>query len=125
MIQLILIALGSGIGGICRYGLSTGIYHLLGKTFPYGTLAVNAIGSFLIGFIFIILLERVDSMGDHLRALLIIGFLGGFTTFSSFSLETLQLFENGEMLRAFLNVGLSFLVCISLAAMGVLLARQL
>lgn len=71
------------------------------------------------------MLERAGDLGDHLRAFLIIGFLGGFTTFSTFSVETLQLLESGEILRSVLNVVLNIVVCISLAALGALLARQL
>ncbi len=126
MTQLLLIAFGSAIGGISRYLLSTSVYSLIGKDFPYGTLAVNMIGSLLAGFISIILIERVDGvLAAPLRALLIIGFLGGFTTFSSFSIETLNLFESGEILRATLNVVISVVSCLILAGVGALLARQL
>lgn len=125
MNHLLLIMIGSGIGGICRYWLSTGVYQLLGKTFPYGTFTVNAVGSFLIGFLSILFLERIDGLGDDLRAIFIVGFLGGFTTFSTFSIETLQLLESGEIVRAVLNVFLSTTICVGLAGIGALLARQL
>jgi CrcB protein len=125
MIQILLIGLGSAVGGISRYLFSTGVYNLIGKNFPYGTLAVNTIGSFLAGFLATLLLERIETLATPLRALLIIGFLGGFTTFSSFAVETINLFESGETLRAILNIMLSFVVCLILAGLGSLLARQL
>lgn len=72
----------AGFGGVLRYGVSTGIYNLFNKNFPYGTLVVNVSGSFLMGFLFVLLLERFQSIAPQLRALLLIGFLGGYTTFS-------------------------------------------
>lgn len=125
MERLFLIAFGGAIGCVLRYLVSTGVYRLFGRDFPYGTLAVNAIGSLLIGFLFVLLLEYIDSMADSFRSLLVIGFLGGFTTFSSFSLETINLIESGEMYRAFLNVFISVTVCLCLTWIGILLGRQL
>ena len=125
MTQLFLIGLGSGLGGISRYLVSNSVYNLIGKNFPYGTLAVNIIGSFVAGFLSTFLLERVGAFSVPLRALLIIGFLGGFTTFSSFSVETFNLFESGEIVRAILNIIISLFVCIILTGVGALLARQL
>jgi CrcB protein len=125
MIQLLLIGLGSAIGGMSRYLLSNSVYNLISKDFPYGTLSVNMLGSFFIGVISTILMDRFEGLAVPLRALLIIGFLGGFTTFSSFSMETLNLLEGGEIFRAILNVVLSLVLCLLLTGMGVLLARQL
>lgn len=124
MNRILLIALGSGAGGVLRYLISTAAYRWLGREFPYGTLAVNAVGSFLIGLLFVILLEHFTEFADHLRSLLIIGFLGGFTTFSSFSIETINLLENGEIYRGFLNVIISVALCLSLTWLGILLGRQ-
>jgi CrcB protein len=122
--NVLLIGLGSGIGGIFRYLLSSLVHQYFGRTFPYGTLLVNTVGCLLMGFLFAILLERFDGMGSQLRAFLLIGFLGGFTTFSSFSIETLNLFENGQLLYAFLNILVSIILCLSLTWLGMLLGRQ-
>jgi CrcB protein len=77
------------------------------------------------GFLFILLLERFDTMGPQLRSLLLIGFLGGYTTFSSFSIETLNLFENGAYLSGTLNILFSIILCISATWLGVIGGKQL
>ena len=125
MDKLLLIGMGGALGSIFRYLFSTGIHRVFGRDFPYGTLAVNAFGSFLIGLLFVILLDRFQALAEQLRALLLIGFLGGFTTFSSFSFETISLLESGELGRSFLNIFLSVSLCLGLTWMGILLGRQL
>ena len=125
MERILLIGLGGGIGSIFRYLVSIGTYKLFDRSFPFGTLSVNAIGSFLIGFLFIVLLDRFNGYSDQFRSLLIIGFLGGFTTFSSFSMETINLIEGGDLYRALLNVFVSVVLCLSLTWFGILLGRQL
>lgn len=125
MNQVILILLGGGIGSLFRYWLSTATYFFLGRSFPFGTLTVNILGSFLIGFLSILLLERLNGQSLYLRPLLIIGFLGGFTTFSSFSIETLSLFENGEIYKACLNMFVSVIFCMLAVTFGALIGRQL
>jgi CrcB protein len=123
--QAILIIIGGGLGSLLRYWMSMGAYVLFGRSFPYGTLSVNILGSFLMGFLSILLLERLNGQSDYLRALLLIGFLGGFTTFSSFSMETLSLLESGEMLKGLLNVISSVGLCILAVTLGALLGRQI
>lgn len=125
MINTLLIFFGAGLGGVSRYWLSNGVYLLLGRQFPYGTLVVNASGSFLIGLLFILIMERAGSMAFQLRSFLLIGFLGGFTTFSSFSIETVNLFESGAWLSAIFNILLSITLCIGLAWLGIFGGRQL
>ena len=125
MIDSLLIFLGAGVGGVCRYWLSNGVYLLLNRPFPYGTLFVNATGAFLMGLLYVLILERFNGIGTQLRALLLIGFLGGYTTFSSFSIETLNLFESGEWLSATLNIVISVSLCLVLTYLGVLGGRQL
>lgn len=120
-----LIFVGAGLGGLCRYWISNGIHGLVGRHFPYGTLFVNASGSLVMGFLFVIILERFADNSEALRAFLLIGFLGGYTTFSSFSIETVNLFESGAWLSAVLNSLLSVVICLSLTWIGVLGGRQL
>lgn len=121
----LLIFFGAGLGGVFRYWFSNVIYWLLGRQFPYGTLVVNATGCFLMGLLFAIIMERFNGTGPQLRSLLLIGFLGGYTTFSSFSIETLNLFESGAWLSACLNILVSVTLCILLTWIGVMGGRQL
>ena len=125
MNTIFFIFIGAGIGGVLRYGVSTEIYNLLNKNFPYGTLVVNVSGSLLMGFLFVLILERFQSIAPQLRALLLIGFLGGYTTFSSFSIETINLIENGNWLSAAVNVLLSTTLCLIAAWIGIILGRHL
>ena len=124
-INTLLIFLGSGLGGLFRFWISNGIYWLLGRQFPYGTLFVNASGSLLMGFLFVVIVERVTGLAPQLRSLLLIGFLGGYTTFSTFSIETITLIENGIWLSAAINIVLSLTICLVLAWLGVIGGRQL
>ncbi|MGE3318803.1 MAG: fluoride efflux transporter CrcB [Candidatus Berkiella sp.] len=123
--HVILIFLGAGAGGVLRYWLSNSLYAVMGRQFPYGTLFVNVSGCLLMGFLFVLIMDRLDGVGPQLRSLLLIGFLGGYTTFSSFSLETVSLIENGQWLGASLNVLLSNLLCIAAAWIGIIGARLL
>ncbi len=124
MIQLAAIAAGGAVGALLRYWMSTAIQGRTGSTFPYGTLTVNVVGSLLIGFLYIWLIERL-AVGPAVRAFMLIGVLGAFTTFSTFSIETLNLMESGQLGKALVNVLVSVIVCVSAAGLGVLAARQL
>ena len=124
MTQMLAIAAGGAIGALLRYWTSIAVHGRLGMAFPYGTLAVNVLGSLLMGFLYIWLIDRMAA-GPALRAFLLVGVLGAFTTFSTFSMETLNLLEAGHPGKALANVLVSVLVCVTAAALGVFAARQL
>jgi fluoride exporter len=124
MLQIIVIAVGGALGSLARYGMSNGVYALLGRGFPWGTLAVNVLGSFLMGLLFVLFLERM-TLAPEWRAAVLIGFLGAFTTFSTFSIETLNLLEEGAILGAFLNMVISVWLCVLFCWAGVILGRSL
>ncbi len=124
MNQIALIAAGGAIGALMRFWMSLGVHALLGRGFPYGTLSVNVLGSLIIGVLYVLIMERTQ-MSPEWRALLITGFLGAFTTFSAFSIETLNLLEAGEILKAALNIVLSVVLCLSACWLGLTITRQL
>jgi CrcB protein len=119
------IAAGSAIGGISRYWLSGIVARAFGETFPWGTLIVNVTGSLAIGII--AALTAPDGrlfIGSTARLALMAGFLGGYTTFSSFSLQTLSLLQDGEWALAGANIALSVIVCIAAVWAGYALATS-
>lgn len=124
MNQLVAIAAGGALGALLRFWATSGVAAWLGRDFPYGTLLVNVSGSLTIGVLYILLVERAD-VGTVWRLFLMTGLLGAFTTFSTFSLETLILIESGEHLKAVMNVLLSVFLCLAAASAGILLGRQL
>ncbi len=109
---------------MARYWASNGVYGMLGRGFPYGTLFVNVLGSLLMGVLYIVLLERMN-VGPEVRGVMLIGFLGAFTTFSTFSIETLNLIEQAAYAKAIANAFLSVLVCVGAAWLGVLIGRSM
>ncbi|MCB1071499.1 MAG: fluoride efflux transporter CrcB [Chlamydiia bacterium] len=125
MKEIILIGIGGGVGAICRFLLSRSIHLFAGFTFPYGTLVVNILGSFFITFLSVILIDRIGEWSAELRALLLIGLLGGFTTFSSFSYEVVDLWESGQGIRVALYLLLSIVLCIGGAFSGLAIGRKL
>ncbi|MCU7844899.1 MAG: fluoride efflux transporter CrcB [Candidatus Thiodiazotropha sp. (ex Monitilora ramsayi)] len=124
MTQLIAIAAGGAVGALFRFWVSSGVYQLLGRGFPYGTLAVNVLGSLVMGFLYVVMLERMTA-SPELRGALLIGFLGAFTTFSTFSIETLNLIEQADFFKAGMNMLLSVVACIVACWFGLVLGRQL
>ncbi|WP_176722251.1 fluoride efflux transporter CrcB [Candidatus Thiosymbion oneisti] len=124
MLQILAIAGGGALGALGRFWMSSGVYRLLGRDLPWGTLVVNTLGSFLMGLLFVLFMER-STAGPELRAAVLVGFLGAFTTFSTFSMETLALIEGGYPGRALLNLVLSVLVCVLACWVGLLLGRWL
>ena len=122
--QTIAIAAGGAIGALLRFWVSSGVYVLLGRAFPWGTLAVNVLGSLAMGLLYVLLLER-SAAAPEWRALLMVGLLGAFTTFSTFSMETLTLMEQGAWIKAVANVLLSVVACIAAAGLGVVIGRNL
>ncbi len=123
MTRLIAIAAGGAIGALLRFWISSSMYALLGREFPYGTLIVNVLGCFLMGFLSILMLERF--VNAEWRAAFLIGLLGAFPTFSTFSLATLTLLQGGEETKALLNIFISILLCLLATWLGMTLARQL
>jgi CrcB protein len=120
--QTLAIAGGGAVGALLRFWMSTGVYNVFGRAFPYGTLAVNVLGSLIMGFLYVLLIDKLP-LGPAWRAALLVGLLGAFTTFSTFSLETLNLIEEGELIKAMLNVALSVVLCLFAAWIGVLTGR--
>lgn len=122
--QLLYIGIFGGLGCIARYLVSGWTYALAGRGLPYGTLAVNVLGSFLLGLLMTFGL-RSTLLSPELRIGLTVGFLGGFTTFSTFSYETMRLLEEGSLWQAGANIVLNVTICLLFALLGMFLARQL
>jgi len=122
--RLVLISLGGAVGTAARYLLSAWLLRTLGPAFPYGTLAVNVIGSFLLG---VIMQAGLDTtvLSPTARVVLGTGVMGGFTTYSTFNYETLQYLQEGAWAMASLNVATTLLVCLAAGALGVAVARGL
>lgn len=123
----VLIMIGSAIGGVTRYWLSGFVARYMGETFPWGTLIVNVSGSFAIGF-FATLTAPEDGrlfLDTQTRQFVMMGLCGGYTTFSSFSLQTLNLMRGGEAPAALANIGLSIALCLFAVWLGHIAATHL
>ncbi len=122
--RVALVALGGLVGSVARYWLAGVVQNLTDHGFPSGTLAVNVVGSFVIGLVMVLSLER-GLLDDELRILLTTGFCGGFTTMSTFSYETLFLVRDGERLLALENVVASLAACLGATWAGGVVGRLL
>ncbi len=111
------------MGALLRFWVSGWVYSLTGRGFPWGTLAVNVAGSLVMGALYVWLVER-SILAAEWRAFLMIGLLGAFTTFSTFSIETLNLVQSGEPLKGLANMVASALLCVLAAWGGVVAGRQ-
>jgi fluoride exporter len=118
----LLVFAGGGIGASARYWLSGVVYRFISTDFPYGNLVVNITGCFAIGLLMTLMEERFISE-PALRIFLTIGILGGFTTFSSFSYETIALLRDAEVLRASINILASVFGCLAATFFGMLIGR--
>ncbi len=118
------IAVFAIVGAFARYGQTLLVQSLFGRGFPYATLSINVLGSFLMGFLFVATLER-SAMSPELRVGILTGGLGAYTTFSTFSLEVVTRFESGEFGQAALYVAASVVLSIAAAMLGAWLARNL
>jgi len=123
MSQVLAIAGGGALGALLRFWISSWVTGALGRGFPWGTLTVNVAGSLAMGLLYVWLVERA-ALAPEWRAFLMVGLLGAFTTFSTFSIETFNLIEAGQPLRAAGNVVASALLCVLAAWGGVLAGRQ-
>jgi len=120
--QLAAVAIGGAAGAVMRWLVASGVQKVAGGPFPWGTFAVNAMGSFLLGFLFVWLIER-STASELIRLAITVGFMGAFTTFSTYSLESVRLLQEGAFSLAFGNIAGQVIVCLLLTWLGVQLAR--
>ena len=122
MVTFVELIIGGAFGTLARYMLAGAVYRGFGTAFPYGTMVVNLLGCFIIGFLSTIA-EQKFVLGSDVRTFLMIGFCGAFTTFSTFIFETNGLIRDGEVMRAFVNVLVSVIAGFILFRLGVLLGE--
>ncbi len=122
LVKYFIVGSGAAIGGISRFWMANFVHRFLPASFPFGTLAVNFTGSFLVGLIMFYFDER-EIISPEIRLFLTIGFCGGFTTFSTFSLETINLFKNAEFLLASANIILSVFLCLAGTYLAYVISR--
>ena len=121
--QYLAVGAGGALGAMLRYWLSTRVTGVMGFAFPWGTLTVNILGSFLVGISMVLVAGKAPG-AEVWRLGLVVGVLGGFTTFSAFSSDTLSLLEAEQWFRAMVYIASSILLCVVAAASGVAAARQ-
>lgn len=123
MTRYLLVAIGGGLGSVLRFWVGTFVGGRVGARFPYGTFLINCTASFLIGFIITVLAEKTE-WNPNLRYLIPIGFIGGYSTFSTFEYETFRVVQDGQVLTGILYVVLSVIVGFIAVWLGVLAGRM-
>lgn len=119
---LLWIGLAGAVGAVLRYLLTQGVMNAFGRGFPFGTLVVNVLGSFMVGVLFVVFWERAEA-GELLRLVLIVGLLGSLTTFSAFSLDTWILVQHGAFLKAGANILANVAICLAATWLGIIATR--
>ena len=122
MAKYVELVIGGSVGTVSRYLLGGFVYGVLGTSFPYGTLVINLLGCLIIGFLSTMAEEKF-LLGSNVRVMLMIGFCGAFTTFSTLILETNNLVRDGEMMRAFTNITVSVIAGLILFRIGIMVAE--
>ena len=122
LVHILLVAVGGAFGSVCRYLVGVGAGRLLGPDFPFGTMIVNIVGSFIMGVFIELLALRFDG-SEELRLLVAVGIIGGFTTLSSFSLDTIVLFERGAVAATAVYVAGSIVLSLAALVAGLHLVR--
>ena len=125
LLNALLVFVGGGLGAVSRYLVTTFMGNHVGCSFPYGTFAANIIGSFCMGAVMFYFINKSLPVPEHLRLLLLVGFMGGFTTFSSFSMETVSLMQNQHVMSSMLNVVGNVSLGIGAVLMGMFAANWL
>ena len=120
--QWLAVALGGALGSMARYALSTWVFQVSSHKFPYATLTVNVLGSFVMGILFVVIVERA-ALPQEMRSLLMIGFIGAFTTFSTFSLDALGLWQNGHLFMALVYTLATVILCLVAISSAIWLTR--
>ena len=118
------VAIGGALGSLARYALSAYIFDVSSHKFPYATLAINVLGSFAMGILFVLIVEKA-AMPSEMRSLLMIGFLGAFTTFSAFSLDALGLWQNGHVFMSLVYMLATVILCLIAISSAIWLTRLL
>ena len=116
------VAIGGALGSVARYALSSWIFDITSHKFPYATLIVNVAGSFVMGILFVVIVERA-ALPAEMRSLLMIGFIGAFTTFSAFSLDALGLWQNGHVLMSVIYMITTVILCLVAISTAIWLTR--
>ena len=120
--QWLAVAFGGALGAMGRFAVNSALMPIFGARFPLGTLVVNVAGSILVGFFYVLIIER-EVLPAEWRNFVIVGFLGAFTTFSAFSLDTLTLWQNGQFILAVAYVALNIVLCLAGTLGAIILTR--